>query len=163
MRRHAKKKYNPHVLCCPFKCGLFCRSASGLTQHRNVCSLNPANRRAWTPPTRPVSPSPGPAFPTLDTPQMHHRNISQPHTPGMSPHRYQWTVNGRGGRSRTHPLLNGDVIPSFSVNRLLSQVSVQVNHATTLVMTCLTTPHHPLTISNLLTTFSHTLPVPNLN
>ena len=59
MRRHAKKKYNPRVLCCPFKCGLFCRSASGLTQHRNVCSLNPANRRAWTPPTRPVSPSPG--------------------------------------------------------------------------------------------------------
>ena len=111
MQGQVKKKYNPWVLRCLFKCGLFCRSTSGLTQHRNLCLLNPANRRpAWTPPTGPVTLSPEPVFPRLDTPQNHHGHISHPHTPGMSLHWYQWTVNGRGVRSRAHPLLNGDVI-----------------------------------------------------
>lgn len=117
MRRQVRKKDNTHVLHCPFKCGLFCRSTSGLTQHRNICLLNPANHHAWTPPT-------GLAFLNLSTPQSHYGHISQPHTPRMSPHWYQWTINGRGVRSRTHPLLNGDVIPSFSMDRLLSWVSV---------------------------------------
>ena len=46
-----------------------------------------------------------------------------------------------------------DVISSFSVNCLLSQVSVQINPVMTLVITCPTTPHHPLMISILLMTF----------
>jgi hypothetical protein len=117
-----KHKYNARVLPCPFKCGLYCKSASGLTQHRNVCSLNPANRRASTPssyrtrtptatPRTPtaspsvVLPSPGPLF---HTPRNHHGRNSQPHTPPSgSPRRNQWMVNGRGVRSRIHPLLDG--------------------------------------------------------
>ncbi len=110
-------KYNAPVLPCPFGCGLYCKSASGLTQHRNVCSLNPANRRASTPVSYPstprtptaspsvVLPSPGPLF---HTPQNHRGHNSRPHTPTSgSPRRNQWMVNGRGVRSRIHPLLDG--------------------------------------------------------
>ena len=115
MRRRSgnRLKFNPRILCCPFKCGQFCKSASGLTQHRNSCSLNPANRRAWTPPspmvpnapqTPPTTPmrfpSPGLGF---HTPLAH-----QPRAPTTSPHRFQWTVNRRGTKTRIHPILNGE-------------------------------------------------------
>ena len=120
MRRRsgAHPKYNPRILRCPFKCGQFCKSASGLTQHRNSCSLNPANCRAWTPPspmvpnapqtpptTPPVFPSPGSLF---HTPLAH-----RPHTPTTSPHRLQWTVNGRGTKTRIHPILDGESVLIF--------------------------------------------------
>jgi hypothetical protein len=121
MQRRLGKKYKGRVLPCPFKCGLFCRSASGLTQHRHACSLNPANRRASTPLPHPIAsltPPPSatpPRFqspaPLFFTPRNRRGHNSQPHTPRFgSPHRYQWTVNRRDVRSRIHPLLDGECI-----------------------------------------------------
>jgi hypothetical protein len=42
-------KQMPYHAClfpCPYQCGLYCRSAAGLTQHRAVCAQNPANVQA---------------------------------------------------------------------------------------------------------------------
>ena len=116
-RRPARKKYNPRILPCPFKCGTLCRSASGLTQHRSVCSINPANRRASTPVQRlhtPITPTwTSPAFssplagPRFQTPPPAFRNNQPPTPTSGSPLRYQWVENGKGLRTRIHPLLNG--------------------------------------------------------
>jgi hypothetical protein len=121
MQRGLGKKYNARVLRCPFKCGLFCRSASGLTQHRYACSLNPSNRRASTPILRLNTPPPNTSplvFPSpgclFHTPQNRHGPNSQPHTPiSISPRRYQWTANGGGMRTRFHPLLDGVSIINY--------------------------------------------------
>jgi hypothetical protein len=121
MQRGLGKKYNARVLPCPFKCGLFCRSASGLTQHRYACSLNPSNRRASTPILRLNTPPPNTSplvFPSpgclFHTPQNRHGPNSQPHTPiSISPRWYQWTANGGGMRTRFHPLLDGVSIINY--------------------------------------------------
>lgn len=136
-QRLHRKKYRASVLPCPFNCGLFCRSASGLTRHHRVCSLNPANQRASTPVQLPRTPQAS-SLPRLSPPETplvgprfhtplaaDHPNHSQPLTPTFgSPRRYQWTVNGRGARTRIHPLLNG--MP-FSCN--MTSLSSDTFHA----------------------------------
>ena len=117
MQRRLGKKYIAPVLPCPFNCGLYCKSASGLTQHQNVCSLNPANRRASTPvsflntPRTPTASPPRFLSPgrLSHTPQNRHGHNSQPHSPRSgSPRQHQWTVNERGVKSRNHPFLTGE-------------------------------------------------------
>ena len=114
--------YNACMFSCPYKCGTYCHSASGLTQHSTHCFRNPANRRAgfplnptiWPPQTPPPTgagpptPSTSPPLPTPDHPSPLN---SRPVTPiPASPHRHHWITNARGVRTRVHPYLNGSII-----------------------------------------------------
>ena len=117
-----RTSYNARTFSCPYKCGTYCHSASGLTQHSTHCFRNPANRRAsfplnptiWPPQTPPPTsagpptPSTSPPLPTPDHPSPLN---SRPVTPiPASPHRHHWITNARGVRTRVHPYLNGSII-----------------------------------------------------
>ncbi|KAI9433539.1 hypothetical protein H4582DRAFT_2112842 [Lactarius indigo] len=104
-----RSSYHARVFPCPYKCGLYCRSAGGLTQHRTVCSNNPANRHASTPsPDLTIEPPRTPTAPLTSPAPQTPENLgrySHPATPG-SVRRYQWTTNRRGVKSRIHPYLD---------------------------------------------------------
>jgi hypothetical protein len=129
MKTRKRLSYNARVFPCPYNCNTYCRSAGGLTQHRAVCSRNPANCRAgtstpppdptiWPPPnlTPPATGGPSPpatpfAPPAPQTP----RRSSRPLSPGSgSPHQHQWTTSGRGVKTREHPYLNGQFSDALS-------------------------------------------------
>ena len=123
--RKLRCTFKARVIPCPFDCGLFCKSASGVTQHRHVCSLNPANRRATTPGPCPVAPQTPRAsspwrFPSPPRTISSFRTPRRPrgcHTPVHgSPRRYRWIEHGRGVRSRKHPLLDGKSYHVHPVN-----------------------------------------------
>ena len=150
MRR--RTSYNPRTFSCPYKCGTYCRSASGLTQHSASCFQNPANRRAgmstfpsnptiWLPQTPPAtgaapprtpSTSPAPQIPVNPSPLN-----SRPVTPTpVSPHRHHWITSARGIRTWVHPYLNS-LIP-FQVNVLTLLIYlVQGSLVTQMVMSYL--------------------------
>ena len=164
LERQHKPKFRPRVFRCPYHCGMFCRSASGLTQHRTVCSLNPANSRLLSPippPSPPRTPprgnSPNPVF---RTPRRRH---SQPNTPQQgSPHRNRLIVSAGGVRTRTHPYLDG-TNSSLSISYVLTFNFMKANHVIRMVTTFLKTiHHHPKSSAQTMIT-SHIPPIPSLN
>ena len=112
--------YNTHTFSCLYKCGTYCRSASGLTQHSTHCFQNPANWHAsfplnptiWPPQTPlptgagPPTPSTSPILPDHPSPLYSH-----PVTPNSaSPHWHHWITNARGVRTWVHPYLNSLIL-----------------------------------------------------
>jgi hypothetical protein len=165
MHRRSGKRYIPRILPCPFKCGLFCKSASGLTQHRNICSFNPANCHEWTPPSLHLNaPQTPPTTPLAFGPICHTPPTRQLHTPGtVSPHCYQWSVNRRGTRSRIHPFLDGKSLLIFYDDLLRVMVPIQVNPVMMLATTFPTTVQPPPESSMQLMITSLILPTLNSN
>jgi hypothetical protein len=105
LRGHAGK-YHARVLPCPFKCGQFCKSASGLTQHRNACARNPAYRRASTR-TPPPPTTPPPCQPSVSPRSHGHGTCHSRTSTSRSPRQHRQTVNRRSLKSRIHPFLDG--------------------------------------------------------
>lgn len=174
-----KKLYNPRTFPCPYKCGTYCRSASGLTQHSTACFRNPANCRAgasnvlnptiWPPQTPPPtgtgSPTPS-TPPALQLPDHSSPPNSRPVTPTpVSPHRHHWIRNARGVETRVHPYLNG---LSFSplLNKYPNVTNItctQGSLVTRMVMSYLETPLHLLRICVQITISSPSLHAPSLS
>ena len=112
--------YNAHTFFCLYKCGTYCHSASGLTQHSTHCFQNPANWHAsfplnptiWPPQTPlptgagPPTPSTSPILPDHPSPLYSHPVTPNP----ASPHWHHWITNARGVRTWVHPYLNSLIL-----------------------------------------------------